>query len=72
MSPIQSICACPFCAAANAHPLEVDADGWALVCGSCGAIGPIGQSEAKAVLLWNNRSTHYQSVFVDKDGKSDE
>lgn len=55
MQPSESIEPCPFCATPGAHPLEVDSDGWAMVCGTCGAIGPIGPQAEQARALWNAR-----------------
>ena len=46
---------CPFCGVENPHLEETDVRSWAVVCGSCGAIGPVGNDEVKAVARWNWR-----------------
>ncbi|HEX8986578.1 MAG TPA: hypothetical protein VF816_01350 [Rhodocyclaceae bacterium] len=51
-----TIAPCPFCRnPAPANPMEVDADAWAIVCPSCGAIGPVGPNEEEARRRWNLR-----------------
>lgn len=46
---------CPFCAGEAIHLLEVDKDAWAIICPSCGAIGPAAQDAGGAGRLWNQR-----------------
>lgn len=46
---------CPFCGVENPHLEETDVRSWAVVCGSCGTIGPAGSDEIQAVARWNWR-----------------
>lgn len=46
---------CPFCGIENPHLEETDVRSWAVVCGSCGTIGPVGRDEVQAVARWNRR-----------------
>ena len=50
-----AISSCPFCASSAARVIEVDAEGWAVTCNSCGGIGPVGASQADATEQWNGR-----------------
>ncbi len=47
--------ACPFCEAGHPHLEETDVRSWAVVCGGCGTIGPVGRDEAQAIDRWNRR-----------------
>jgi Lar family restriction alleviation protein len=46
---------CPFCGVENPHLEETDVHSWAVVCGSCGTIGPVGSDEVQAIDRWNWR-----------------
>ena len=52
-----AISQCPFCASDHVRTMEVEAEGWAVVCDTCGAIGPVRQGESDSVESWNMRLT---------------
>lgn len=55
MPPDKKMSRCPFCGVENPHLEETDVCSWAVVCGSCGTIGPVGSDEIEAVDRWNWR-----------------
>ncbi|HEX6827376.1 MAG TPA: hypothetical protein VF104_00200 [Burkholderiales bacterium] len=62
---------CPFCAwpASGCYADEVYDNQWTVICGSCGANGPIGpeiNSPGKALLHWDARP----EVLVDPEAKA--
>jgi Lar family restriction alleviation protein len=46
---------CPFCGSPKSSLLEVDVEGWAVICDPCGTIGPIKSAESEATDAWNAR-----------------
>ncbi len=50
-----SLIECPFCGSHSAHVIEIDASGWAVICGTCGVLGPSRSSPAEAAEHWNTR-----------------
>jgi Lar family restriction alleviation protein len=46
---------CPFCASKHGKLTELDVDGWAVICDSCGGIGPVGHSAEDSIDQWNMR-----------------
>jgi Lar family restriction alleviation protein len=55
MASTPPLCRCPFCGVENPHLEETDVRSWAVVCGSCGTIGPVGNDEVQAIARWNWR-----------------
>jgi transcription initiation factor TFIIIB Brf1 subunit/transcription initiation factor TFIIB len=55
--------ACPFCQtdSTKTDELELDLGRWAVVCSSCGAIGPLTSSKVGAVWRWN-ASGHRKAI----------
>ena len=61
---------CPFCGVENPHLEETDVRSWAVVCGSCGTIGPVGRDEIQAIGRWNWRPALNGAVAPGKTAAS--
>lgn len=57
MHPINPITRCPFCAGDKMHIEETDMSTWAVVCESCGTIGPVARDALGATYRWDSRDS---------------
>ena len=57
-----SISPCPFCASDQVTSMEIDIAQWAIVCNSCGGVGPTTGSLAEATDAWNGRRVLAQNL----------
>lgn len=57
-----SISPCPFCASEQVASIEVDLAQWAVVCNSCGSVGPTMESLRESIDAWNGRQVLAQNL----------
>lgn len=50
-----SLLPCPFCGSNGPHAVQLDTEGWAVICPECGVIGPIVTQASDAAIRWNRR-----------------